>query len=88
MRFKKFTDTYCYPNYMSYLFKSVVGTNYKDFLSKKQFELAAKLLSENPSIKLVELGEQVGISNVNTLIRMFKKYTGAPPGQFIKNSTE
>lgn len=76
------------PNYMSYLFKSVVGTNYKDYLSKKQFELAAKLLSENPSIKLIDLGEQVGISNVNTLIRMFKKYTGAPPGQFVKNIAE
>jgi len=73
------------PTYMSYLFKTVVGTNYKDYLSKKQFELASKLLIENPSIKLLDLGEQVGISNVNTLIRMFNKYTGAPPGQFLKH---
>lgn len=75
------------PNYMSYLFKTVVGSNYKDYLSKKQFELAAKLLSEDSSIKLVDLGKQVGICNVNTLIRLFNKYTGAPPGQFVKNKT-
>jgi len=74
------------PNYMSYLFKKVMGDNFKNYLSRKQIEKACELLSKNPTIKLSDLGEQIGINNVNTLIRLFKKYTGTTPGQFIKDN--
>ncbi|HBM79503.1 MAG TPA: hypothetical protein DD426_01470 [Clostridiaceae bacterium] len=72
------------PNYMSYIFKTAMGDNFKDYLTKKQFEAAATILKEDPSIKLIDLANNVGIGSVNTLIRIFKKYSGVTPGQFIK----
>lgn len=70
------------PNYMSALFKSATGSNFKDYLSRLRCERAKEILDAQPDIKLAQLGEQVGILNVNTLIRVFKKYTGVSPGQY------
>lgn len=69
-------------NYMSALFKNTMDSNFKDYLSKARFERAVEILKEEPDIKLASLGEQVGVSNVNTLIRIFKKYSGHSPGQY------
>lgn len=76
------------PNYMSSLFKSATGSNFKDYLSRLRFERAKAILEEQPNIKLAQLGEQVGIANVNTLIRVFKKYGGMSPGQYQKMRQE
>lgn len=73
------------PNYMSYLFKEVMGDNFKNYISKKRIERACEILNENPTMKLSDICEQIGITNVNTLIRLFKKYTGSTPGQFIRS---
>ena len=54
----------------------------KDYLSRLRCERAKEILDAQPDIKLAQLGEQVGILNVNTLIRVFKKYTGVSPGQY------
>ena len=70
------------PNYMSALFKNTMNDNFKDYLSKARFERAVDILTADPDIKLASLGEQVGIVNVNTLIRVFKKYSGHAPGQY------
>ncbi len=76
------------PNYMSSLFKSATGSNFKDYHSRPRFERAKTILEEQPNIKLAQLGEQVGIANVNTLIRVFKKYGGMSPGQYQKMRQE
>lgn len=70
------------PTYMSAVFKSTMGDNFKDYLSRLRFDRAAELLRQEPGIKLTQLGEQVGITNVNTLIRIFKKHSGLTPGQY------
>ncbi|MCI8622903.1 MAG: helix-turn-helix domain-containing protein [Provencibacterium sp.] len=72
------------PNYMSTLFKSTMQDNFKDYISKIRFERAVELLKGDPDMKLSALGEQVGIGNVNTLIRIFKKFSGLSPGQYIR----
>lgn len=72
------------PNYMSAVFKSTIGDNFKEYLSRVRFEQAVELLRQDPDIKLTILGTQVGISNVNTLIRIFKKYSGLAPGQYAR----
>ena len=76
------------PNYMSALFKSATGSNFKDYLSRLRFERAKAIIEAQPYIKLAQLGEQVGIANVNTLIRVFKKYGGMSPGQYQKMRQE
>ena len=72
------------PTYMSVVFKNTMGDNFKDYLSRIRFEHAVELLKDNPNIKLISLGEHVGISNVNTLIRIFKKHSGLTPGQYTR----
>ena len=37
---------------------------------------------QNPSVKLAEIAEQLGIGNVQSFIRTFKKYEGMTPGQY------
>lgn len=73
------------PTYMSVIFKNTMGNNFKDYITQIRFQHAEKLLQAHPEMKLVTLGEQVGITNTNTLIRMFKKFTGLAPGQYIRN---
>jgi YesN/AraC family two-component response regulator len=74
------------PNYTSNLFKCALGENFKDYLTRKRFEAAAAILRREPQIKLADLAERVGITSVNTLIRVFHKYGGTSPGQFIKGA--
>lgn len=73
------------PNYMSALFKSLTGSNFKEYFSQMRYERAIEILQENPDIKLTQLGEQIGVTNMNTLTRIFKKYGGISPGQYQRD---
>ena len=44
------------PNYMSALFKSATGSNFKDYLSRLRFERAKAIIEAQPYIKLAQLG--------------------------------
>lgn len=74
------------PNYMSTLFKSTIGDNFKDYISRLRFDKATMILRQDPNVKLAELGSQIGIHHVNTLIRLFKKYSGKSPGQYGRDN--
>lgn len=76
------------PTYMSLVFKNTMGDNFKDYLSQIRFERAVELLYQEPGIKLNELGERIGITNVNTLIRVFKKHSGLTPGQYARKKLQ
>ena len=41
---------------------------------------------ETTALKNKEIAEQVGIPNVNTFIRLFKKHMGATPGEYRKQA--
>lgn len=73
-------------NYMSYLFKNAVNENFKDYLARCRFEVASAILRERPTIRLADLAERVGMTNVNTLIRLFHRYGGSAPGRFLKDA--
>lgn len=72
------------PNYMSALFKSTMGANFKDYLSEARFRRALEILEEEPGIRVGDLANRVGVANVNTFIRLFKKYSGTSPGQYVR----
>ncbi len=72
------------PTYMSVLFKNTLGVNFKEYLSKVRFNHAVEILKTNSDIKLADLSEMVGISNVNTFIRIFKNYSDMSPGRYAK----
>ncbi|MDP4180833.1 MAG: tetratricopeptide repeat protein [Bacillota bacterium] len=69
------------PAYISTLFKYYTGYNYKDFLNSYRVKVSKELL-QNSNLKINEVAEKVGCSNVNTFIRIFKKYEGMSPGQY------
>jgi YesN/AraC family two-component response regulator len=71
-------------NYISSLFKNVTKYNFKDYLNSFRVKMAIKLLEENKGLKLIELAELVGFNNVVTLLRLFNKYEGITPGQYLK----
>ena len=71
--------------YMSNLFKDATGENFKDYLSRYRIKKAKEILAEDPGIKNNELAKRIGCNTVATLFRLFNKYEGMSPGQYVKN---
>ncbi|MDF2661042.1 MAG: hypothetical protein K0Q94_3833 [Paenibacillus sp.] len=67
--------------YISKLFKDQTGMNFSEYLNDLRMQKAKELL-QSSECKIQEVAERVGYNNVNSFIRMFKKTTGFPPGEF------
>ncbi|RLQ94294.1 helix-turn-helix domain-containing protein [Falsibacillus albus] len=72
------------PSYISTIFKTETGKNFKDLLNQYRIQKAKEILSGNENIKIHQVAELVGYNNVNSFIRIFKKYVGLSPGQYEK----
>lgn len=70
-------------HYMSVVFKNKVDYNFKEYLSYQRYVRALAIMQENPKMKITDIASQVGINNVNTFIRIFKKYNGTTPKQYM-----
>ena len=58
-----------------------------DYINSYKIEKAAQvLLSSNQKVK--DVAESVGIANVNTFIRLFKKYKDLTPNEFRRSNAE
>ena len=68
-------------SYLSKQFKEKVGVSFIQYVTKCKMDKAKEML-QNPSVKLAEIAEQLGIGNVQSFIRTFKKYEGMTPGQY------
>lgn len=68
-------------SYISKLVKEETGINFKNYLNQLKVTQAKKLL-KNRNVTVTEVAEAVGVKNVNTFIRIFKKYEGVTPGKF------
>lgn len=71
-------------NYVGVLFKEKTGYNFKDYLNTHRISIAKELLTASPHMKIKDLSLEVGFVNINTFIRIFKKYEGTSPGQYQK----
>jgi len=71
------------PGYVSMLFKDKTGENFKYYLNVYRIKKAKEII-ETKNVKVNELGKMVGCYNVNTFIRMFKKYENISPGEYAK----
>lgn len=69
--------------YMSTLFKNKVEMNFKEYISYQRYLYSLDIMQENPKMKIAEVAERVGISNLNTFIRIFKKYNDLTPKQYM-----
>lgn len=71
-------------SYMSVLFKNKMDNNFKEYISYQRYLKALSLMQQHPEIKIKDLACQVGIQNVNTFIRIFKKYSNdITPKQYL-----
>ena len=71
--------------YISRLFKNEAKTTFKDYLNLYRVQRAKEMLAKDPSRKIAEVAGAVGCNNVGTFIRIFKRYDGISPGEYVKN---
>lgn len=69
--------------YISSYFKEKMNVNLSDYVNNYRIKKALEL-SENPQNKNKDIAAMVGLPNINTFIRLFKKYTGYTPGEYRK----
>lgn len=72
------------PSYVSLQFKQMMGENFKEYLNRYRVKQVKQLMIEHPGMKVGDMAEKVGITNTNTLIRIFKKYEGISPGVYAE----
>lgn len=70
--------------YLSVYIKEKTGTNFSEHLNAIRIRKAKELLTEH-NLSVQEIGLQIGYQNVTSFIRMFKKITGIPPGEYRKS---
>lgn len=69
--------------YLSRLFKEKTGENIIDYINKKRIE-KAKLYFKEGSKKIYEIADLIGLSDTAYFSKIFKKYTGYAPSEYIK----
>lgn len=60
--------------YVSKLFKSSIGKNFKEYLMYYKYTKAKQIMRENPTYKLKDVAQMVGCNTPLTLSRLLKKY--------------
>ncbi|MDF9845331.1 MULTISPECIES: response regulator [unclassified Paenibacillus] len=72
---------YVSREYISRRFKQEYGINFSDYIVSVRIE-KAKLLLQNPNLKLSQISEMVGFHDVKYFSKVFKKQTGATPKDY------
>lgn len=71
-------------SYVSKLFKTLANQNFKTYVNMRRIENAKQIMRTEKNIKIAEVAARIGCNNTVTFNRMFQKYTGMTPGQFLK----
>ena len=69
------------PSYISRLFKEGTGESLLDYINTIRLKKAKELLLQE-ELTVERVGTMVGYSNINTFIRVFKRYEGITPGKY------
>lgn len=69
------------PYYFSQLFKKRAGQNYLNYLTELRIKRAKKLL-EATDLKVYEICEMVGYTNINHFNKIFERMVGLKPGEY------
>lgn len=75
------------PEYLSSLFMKELGVKFTTYRTQKRIEIAKNLLLEGEK-KIYEIAEESGYSDVRYFTKVFKKYTGVSPGEYIRTFGE
>lgn len=74
---------YLSREYISRRFKQEMGENVFDYLGRIRVE-KAKLLLQNPNLKIAQIAEMVGYDDDKYFSKVFKKFEGQSPNQYRK----
>lgn len=72
---------YVNPAYFSQLFKKETGYGFNDYVNSLRLE-NAKILLQQPFLKINEVANMVGYNNIVYFNRIFKKYIGVTPSEY------
>lgn len=72
---------YISPWHLSKILKKDTGQNFVDIINEIRVDNAKKLL-RNPALKIYEISERVGFSDIAYFSRVFKKITGMAPNEY------
>lgn len=78
---------YLNPVYFCRLFKELTGLNFISYLTSHRIERAKELLGSR-RYKVGEVGRLVGYGNTKYFTRVFKKYCGVTPTEFLHQELE
>lgn len=73
--------TYLTPNYLSYIFKKETGSGLNKFIKSHRME-RAKYLLENTSMKIFNISQSIGYTNVSYFCQSFREYYGVSPDKY------
>lgn len=71
------------PTYFSAVFKEYVGETFIEFLTRTRIEKAKEILLAGSS-KIYEVALKVGYTDQRYFSKVFKKYTGVNPGDYVQ----
>ncbi len=74
---------YISRNYLSHLFKKIMGESFNNYLTRVRMEKAKEMIVEGKYL-IYEIAERVGYKNVPYFSTQFKKYTGQNPTDLYK----
>lgn len=78
---------YLSSGYLSFIFKKETGMNLNRFIRVCRMEKAKELLC-NTNMKVAQVSEEVGFSNVSYFCRSFREYYGSSPESYRKGTGE
>ncbi len=73
------------PSYLSQLFKQQLNTKFVDYLTELRIQEGKRLLLTT-TLKMSEIAERVGYSEIAYFSNTFKKITGTSPSEFRKST--
>ena len=82
-------DISCHFNvtggYITKIIKNKSGLAFKDYLNAYRIKKAKEFFKNDPDIKINDAAKKTGFNNPSSFIRMFKRYEGISPGEYMKN---
>lgn len=70
---------YISPGYFCSLFRQTTGVNYLEYIAGLRMDLAKRLLSERPELRINEVAELCGYQDLKYFRKLFKRYHGVTP---------
>ena len=68
--------------YLSRIYSRETGRSLVDYINASRIGRAKEMLNENPKMRIENVYQQCGFTNIRTFRRMFIKYTGVSPSHY------